>query len=70
MYLLGALALICLLSAPERLKKRTRDLVANPEHHHPDSFDRMLIVQARSEGLTIVTPDALFSAYDVLTLDC
>ena len=33
--------------------------------HHPDPFDRMLIAQARREGLTIVTRDPAFRAYDV-----
>ena len=33
--------------------------------HHDDPFDRMLIAQAQSEGLTIVTRDAQFSAYGV-----
>jgi PIN domain nuclease of toxin-antitoxin system len=33
--------------------------------HHRDPFDRMLIVQAQSEGLTIVTADRKFEAYDV-----
>lgn len=33
--------------------------------HHRDSFDRLLIAQARCEGLTIVTADRAFTAYDV-----
>jgi len=33
--------------------------------HHRDPFDRMLIAQARVEGLTLVTRDARFKAYDV-----
>lgn len=33
--------------------------------HHADPFDRMLIAQARAEGLAVVTVDARFSAYDV-----
>ena len=36
--------------------------------HHRDPFDRMLIAQAQVEGLTIVTRDLRFAAYDVLTL--
>jgi PIN domain nuclease of toxin-antitoxin system len=32
--------------------------------HHRDPFDRMLIVQARMEGLTIVTADRKFEPYD------
>jgi PIN domain nuclease of toxin-antitoxin system len=38
-----------------------RDLPA----HHRDPFDRLLIAQARCEGLTIVTSDRAFAAYDV-----
>ncbi|MDQ3987924.1 MAG: type II toxin-antitoxin system VapC family toxin [Actinomycetota bacterium] len=33
--------------------------------YHRDPFDRMLIAQARCEGLTIVTSDRAFTAYDV-----
>ncbi|MGK2928491.1 MAG: type II toxin-antitoxin system VapC family toxin [Acidimicrobiales bacterium] len=33
--------------------------------HHRDPFDRMLIAQARSDGLTIVSRDHTFAAYDV-----
>lgn len=33
--------------------------------HHRDPFDRMLIAQARCEGLTIVTGDSAFAAYEV-----
>jgi PIN domain nuclease of toxin-antitoxin system len=36
---------------------------------HRDPFDRMLIAQARVEGLTIVTADAVLSQYDVPILD-
>jgi PIN domain nuclease of toxin-antitoxin system len=36
--------------------------------HHSDPFDRMLIAQARSEGLTIVTIDSRIAAYDVPVL--
>jgi PIN domain nuclease of toxin-antitoxin system len=33
--------------------------------HHKDPFDRMLVAQARVEGLTLVTADRAMSAYDV-----
>ena len=33
--------------------------------HHRDPFDRMLIAQARSEALTVVTADERFRAYEV-----
>ena len=33
--------------------------------HHRDPFDRMLVAQARAEGLTLVTHDRLLEPYDV-----
>jgi PIN domain nuclease of toxin-antitoxin system len=36
--------------------------------HHGDPFDRMLIAQAQSEGLTLVTRDRVFSAYGIPVL--
>ena len=33
--------------------------------HHRDPFDRMLIAQARVEGLTVLSHDAAFAHYDV-----
>ncbi len=36
--------------------------------HHRDPFDRMLVAQARSEGLTLVTADRRIAAYEVATL--
>jgi PIN domain nuclease of toxin-antitoxin system len=36
--------------------------------HHKDPFDRVIIAQAKSESLVIVTPDAAFSRYAVPTL--
>lgn len=38
--------------------------------HHRDPFDRMLIAQARSEGMVLLTADPIFSKYDVETLWC
>jgi PIN domain nuclease of toxin-antitoxin system len=35
---------------------------------HGDPFDRMLIAQARTEGLRLVTADRIFSRYDVETV--
>ena len=37
--------------------------------HHRDPFDRMLIAQALTEQLTIVTADAQFGDYDVELVD-
>lgn len=39
-------------------------LLALP-HHHRDPFDRMLIAQAITENLTILSHDEWFAAYDV-----
>lgn len=39
--------------------------VAELPPHHGDPFDRMLVAQARVEGLTLVTSDRKISAYDV-----
>jgi PIN domain nuclease of toxin-antitoxin system len=36
---------------------------------HRDPFDRMLVAQARVEGLTIVTGDELFQQYDTAIVD-
>jgi PIN domain nuclease of toxin-antitoxin system len=56
------------------LRSGLRILGLAPEHglavgdlpmHHRDPFDRLLISQARLEGLTILTADRRFSAYDV-----
>ena len=43
--------------------------VASLPDSHQDPFDRLLIAQARAEGLTIVTSDAAFDDYDVRVLD-
>lgn len=43
--------------------------VADLPLHHVDPFDRLLIVQAQLEQLTIVTSDTAFDAYDVKVLD-
>jgi PIN domain nuclease of toxin-antitoxin system len=37
--------------------------------HHRDPFDRLIIAAALSEGLTIVTSDGQFDAYDVTLVD-
>jgi PIN domain nuclease of toxin-antitoxin system len=43
--------------------------VAGLPAHHADPFDRLLIVQAQLEDLTIVTADSAFARYDVHTRD-
>ncbi|GAA3063450.1 type II toxin-antitoxin system VapC family toxin [Streptomyces roseofulvus] len=37
-------------------------------HHHRDPFDRILVAQARAEGLTLVTRDKNIPLYDVPVL--
>lgn len=39
--------------------------VENLPPHHADPFDRMLVAQAQTEGLALVTGDARLSAYSV-----
>lgn len=36
--------------------------------HHRDPFDRMLVAQAMSEGLTVVTADGAFDPYDIAVM--
>jgi len=44
---------------------RHGDLVRSLPWHHSDPFDRLLIVQALDEGLTILTADRAFEPYRV-----
>ncbi len=71
------------LAVPPDFRERVerdglRTLVLTAEHglalgrlplHHRDPFDRLLVVQAMSEGLTLLTANARLSAYDVPVLD-
>lgn len=41
--------------------------LADLPKHHGDPFDRMLVVQAQHEGLTLVTADGNIPSYDVET---
>jgi len=47
--------------------RHTEALLGLPMHHR-DPFDRMLVAQARVEGLTILTLDPFIPLYDVDTL--
>jgi PIN domain nuclease of toxin-antitoxin system len=42
--------------------------VADLPRQHADPFDRLLIAQARVEGLPIVTSDPVFAKYDIDTV--
>jgi len=44
---------------------RHGDLLRDLPRHHHDPFDRLLIVQALDEGLTILTSDRAFEPYRV-----
>lgn len=44
------------------------DRAATLPLHHRDPFDRMLIAQALTDGLTIVTADPAFDEYPVRTI--
>ena len=39
--------------------------VAELPQHHRDPFDRLIIAQAKMEGLSLVSSDGAFDAYDV-----
>lgn len=43
--------------------------VAQLPLHHRDPFDRMLVAQARVEGLAIATADPVLANYDVEVFD-
>jgi PIN domain nuclease of toxin-antitoxin system len=38
-------------------------------HHHRDPFDRMIIAQAKHEGLCVLTHDRIFKEYDIAILE-
>lgn len=38
-------------------------------NHHSDPFDRLLIAQARSENLTLITRERKIAAYSLKTLE-
>lgn len=70
------------LSVPEPLEKAAQSIrcgllpisldhieeVRHLPHHHGDPFDRMLIAQARTDNLTIITRDTEIQKYDVIVL--
>jgi PIN domain nuclease of toxin-antitoxin system len=76
---IGIKAAVGKLQVPTDLRDRVVDsgmriLGLSPEHglgvadlplHHRDPFDRLLIAQARHEGLAVVTSDERFAEYDI-----
>ena len=43
--------------------------LANLHSHHADPFDRLLIAQAKSENLTLITKDKDVKKYDISCLE-
>lgn len=80
---IGVKVAIGKLKLPDGLREHLADtgirtLALAPDHglgiaelplHHRDPFDRLLIAQARTEGLTIVTADSRFVDYDIKVID-
>jgi len=80
---IGVKAAVGKLTVPDDLHAHVvgtglRVLGLSPDHglavaslplHHRDPFDRLLVAQARHEGLTLVTADTRLHAYDVAVLD-
>ncbi len=80
---IGVKVAIGKLTVPDDLREQilrtgVRTLGLAPDHglgvatlpmHHRDPFDRLLISQARCEGLTVLTADARFADYDVALID-
>ena len=71
------------LNAPDHLPERVQALgfasrrrsrpstlgcVRELPHHHGDPFDRVLIAQAQTDSLPIVTTDPAFADYDVTVI--
>lgn len=48
---------------------RHAERVGNLPLHHRDPFERMLVAQAQSEDLTLVTNDTQILRYDIAVLD-
>jgi len=42
--------------------------LGNLPAHHRDPFDRLLIAQAQTEGMSLISDDALLKQYDVIVL--
>ena len=80
---IGVNAAIGKLSVPDDLREHVigsglRILALDPDHglavarlpqHHCDPFDRLLVAQARAEGLTLVSADQRLRDYDVDVID-
>ena len=47
--------------------KHTAALISLP-HHHKDPFDRLMVAQARVEGIPVVSADSLLDPYGITRL--
>jgi PIN domain nuclease of toxin-antitoxin system len=70
------------LNAPDDLPERVQTLgfellpvaaahawrVRELPHHHGDPFDRLLIAQAQTDSLPIMTADTVFASYEVTVI--
>lgn len=63
-------------SVLEQLSFETLDITVDHAHavgdlpaYHRDPFDRMLIAQAKVEGLTLITRDAHFKKYQISIIE-
>ncbi|MGL5851158.1 MAG: type II toxin-antitoxin system VapC family toxin [Phycicoccus sp.] len=79
----GIKAAVGKLDIPDDLRARIADsgvrtLGLSPDHglavadlpvHHRDPFDRLIIAQAMTERLTVVTADARFQAYGIRLIE-
>ena len=45
------------------------EILSQLPFHHQDPFDRMLIAQAMSENISIISHDSKFDLYDVVIID-
>lgn len=63
----GDIIAACEANAFELLAMTPRhaDLAGALPLHHTDPFDRMLVAQAKMEGLTLLTQDRKMALYDV-----
>jgi PIN domain nuclease of toxin-antitoxin system len=62
-YIPGRMAVLGILGLPVEHAHALR--VSDLPAHHRDPFDRILIAQAQTESLTILTADPAFRAYEV-----
>jgi PIN domain nuclease of toxin-antitoxin system len=62
-YVLSRLQMLNMTVLPVHLPHAVH--VARLPHHHADPFDRLLVSQCQSEGLPLMTADAMLARYDI-----